>query len=680
MTGNKAYLVEYQAFNGGPFSFGGSKGPKEANNSAGTQDNIDAGNSEMEADPAQEYFILPLWSSYTSTLKSSEAKNGAETLRKTFAQGIEKLLLQVGAARASSTNYVNTASPLRNVSAAGPSYPDLSSYANQCDSQIPSLEDIYEVPSDGIFTSESYDDEGAVADFTNLESTMNIEPKKISQAPEDESWVDAMQEELLQFKTQKVWILVYLPFGKKLIGTKWVYKNKKDERGVIVRNKARYIRGIIDKTLFKKKDKKDIMLKEDRIFISQDKYVVEILKKFDFMSVKTASTPIETQKPLVKYEEAADMDVHLYRSMIGSLIYLTASRPDIMYAVCACYRFQVTLKTSHLHDVKRIFRYLKGQPKLGNPQQTIVNFLEGDLFHGNAKSKQLWLLLLQRQSMLLLPTAVGDQTHETTSSSSPENTQSPKIVLKGTGRLGEDQTMEHIPKDSPSSGGQTSRGDEGELTLQDLLVTCTKLSKQVLRLVKDKNAQATKILNLKERVNKLEKRQSIYKHRYKLSECDFNKLDDLVDKGADYAVNEGRSTDKIKVLNAKAEGVSASGETLSAATLAVSTASVQEASISTARIVSTVGPSNTDVVGPSNQEDVQDLFDDETSIVDILVNIANARPRPVVITDPEQEQIRATPIVQLAIDPKGKGKGKGKGKMVEPEPTKELKKRDFDDA
>ncbi|GJV42018.1 putative ribonuclease H-like domain-containing protein [Tanacetum coccineum] len=409
-----------------------------------------------------------------------------------------------------------------------------------------------------VFTNASYDDEGAVADFTNLETTVNvspiptsrihsihpttqilgdptsavqtrskvnkssgahafIEPKKISQALEDESWVDAMQEELLQFKIQKVWILVDLPFGKKAIGTKWVYRNKKDERGVVVRNKARlvaqgyrqeegidydevfapvarieairiflafasymgfivyqmdvksaflygtideevyvsqppgfvdpkfpkkvykvvkalyglhqaprawyatlstfllksgYRRGTIDKTLFIKKDRNDIMLvqvyvddiifgstkkswcdefealmksrfqmssmgeltfflglqvqqKEDGIFISQDKYVAEILKKFDFDSVKTASTPIETQKPLIKDEEAADVDVHLYRSMIGSLMYLTASRPDIMYAVCACSRFQVTPKTSHLHAVKRIFRYLKGKPKLG---------------------------------------------------------------------------------------------------------------------------------------------------------------------------------------------------------------------------------------------------------------------------------------------------------------------------
>nr|GFA05845.1 uncharacterized mitochondrial protein AtMg00810-like [Tanacetum cinerariifolium] len=78
-----------------------------------------------------------------------------------------------------------------------------------------------------------------------------------------------------------------------------------------------------------------------------------------------ASTSIETKKPLVKDEEVADVDVHIDRSMIGSLMYLTSSRLDIMYAVCSCFRFQVTLKTSHLQAVKRIFRYLKGQPKLG---------------------------------------------------------------------------------------------------------------------------------------------------------------------------------------------------------------------------------------------------------------------------------------------------------------------------
>ncbi|GKC90457.1 putative ribonuclease H-like domain-containing protein, partial [Tanacetum coccineum] len=254
------------------------------------------------------------------------------------------------------------------------------------------------------FTYSSYDDEGAVANFTNLETIVNVspiptsriisshpsaliigdrtsavqtrrknEPKKISEALEDESWVDVMQEELLQFKIQKVWVLVDLPYGKKAIGTKWVYQNKKDERGVVVRNKiSAFLYGKIDEEVYVSQppgflDPKypqkvyqvvkalyglhqapracrfqmssmgeltfflglQVKQKEDCIFISQDKYVTKILKKFDFANVKTASTLIETQKPLVKDEESSDVDVHLYRSMIGFLMYLTASRPDI---------------------------------------------------------------------------------------------------------------------------------------------------------------------------------------------------------------------------------------------------------------------------------------------------------------------------------------------------------------
>ncbi|GJU90478.1 hypothetical protein Tco_1302901 [Tanacetum coccineum] len=74
---------------------------------------------------------------------------------------------------------------------------------------------------------------------------------------------------------------------------------------------------------------------------------------------------METQKPLLKDEDGEEVDVHMYRSMIGSLMYLTSSRPDIMFAVCAYARCQVNPKVSHLHAVKRIFRCLKGQPKLG---------------------------------------------------------------------------------------------------------------------------------------------------------------------------------------------------------------------------------------------------------------------------------------------------------------------------
>ncbi|GJV54719.1 putative ribonuclease H-like domain-containing protein [Tanacetum coccineum] len=163
-------------------------------------------------------------------------------------------------------------------------------------------------------------------------------------------------------------------------------------------------RGKIDKTLFIRRDKGDIMLvqvyvddiifgftkkslcnafeklmhekfymssmgeltfflglqvkqKNDGIFISQDKYVAEILKRFVFIKVKTASTPIKTQKPFLKDEDGEEVDVHIYRLMIGSLMYLASSRPDIMFTVCACARYQVNSNVSHLHVVKRIFRH-----------------------------------------------------------------------------------------------------------------------------------------------------------------------------------------------------------------------------------------------------------------------------------------------------------------------------------
>ncbi|KAI3685502.1 hypothetical protein L6452_34750 [Arctium lappa] len=321
-----------------------------------------------------------------------------------------------------------------------------------------------------------------------------LEPKKAHDAMKESSWIEAMQEELLQFKLQD-----------------------RDERGIVIRNKARLVaqgytqeegidyeevfapvarieairlflayasymnfkvyqmdvksaflygsieeevyvcqppgfenpsypdrvyklkkalyglhqaprawydtlssyllengfeRGIIDKTLFIKRKKKDILLvqiyvddiifgstrdnmckefedlmhqrfkmssmgeltfflglqvqqKSDGIFICQSKYVQDILTKFGFSDSKPASTPMETHKQITTDLEGEDMDVHHYRSIIGSLMYLTASRPDIMFPVCVCARFQVRPKQSHFQAVKRIFRYLKGQPRLG---------------------------------------------------------------------------------------------------------------------------------------------------------------------------------------------------------------------------------------------------------------------------------------------------------------------------
>ncbi|GJZ86785.1 putative ribonuclease H-like domain-containing protein [Tanacetum coccineum] len=319
-----------------------------------------------------------------------------------------------------------------------------------------------------------------------------VEPRSVAQALEDPSWVDAMQEEMQQFKFQNVWVLVDLPEDKYAIGTKWILKNKRDARGIVVRNKARlvaqghrqeegidydevfapvarieamrlflafasylgfmvyqmdvkstflyglsvarieairlflafasylgfivyqmdvlyglhsapktwyatlstfllkhgYRRGTIDKTLFFKNHKRDIILvqvyvddiifgstkkawcdefealmkgefemsamgeltfflglqvqqRPDGIFINQDKYVQEILKKFDLECVRTATTPYEAPKPKSKNEPDSPVNLELVP------------------------RFQVTLTTSNLEAVKKIFKYLKGQPRLG---------------------------------------------------------------------------------------------------------------------------------------------------------------------------------------------------------------------------------------------------------------------------------------------------------------------------
>nr|GEZ09633.1 putative ribonuclease H-like domain-containing protein [Tanacetum cinerariifolium] len=246
-----------------------------------------------------------------------------------------------------------------------------------------------------------------IGDLSSTTQTRK-EPKRVHQALKDPSWIEAIQEELLQLKMQKVWILVDLPHGKRAIGTKWVYRNKNDERGIVVRNKVRvvaqghtqeegidyeevfapsaFLYGTIEEEVyvcqppgFEDPDHPDKVYKvvkalyglhqvkqtKDGIFISQDKYEAEILKMFGLTERKSASTPIDTEKPLLKDPDGEDVGVHIYRSMIGSLMYLTSSRLDIMFAVCACVRFQVTLKASHLHAVKRIFRYLKGKPHLG---------------------------------------------------------------------------------------------------------------------------------------------------------------------------------------------------------------------------------------------------------------------------------------------------------------------------
>nr|GEV11802.1 hypothetical protein [Tanacetum cinerariifolium] len=181
------------------------------------------------------------------------------------------------------------------------------------------------------------------------------EPKNIFDALKDPSWVEAMQEKLLQFKIQNVWVLVDCPKGVRHIGTKWVLKNKKDERGIVIRNKARLVaqgctqvEGIDYEEVFAPIARIEAI----RLFLAYASFMGFIPPGFQ---------DPEFPERVYKVEKAMYGLHQAPRAWYES----QQSRPDIMFDVYACARYQVTPKECHLHAVKRIFRYLKGHPKLG---------------------------------------------------------------------------------------------------------------------------------------------------------------------------------------------------------------------------------------------------------------------------------------------------------------------------
>ncbi|GJS23376.1 putative ribonuclease H-like domain-containing protein [Tanacetum coccineum] len=257
------------------------------------------------------------------------------------------------------------------------------------DPLMPHLEDTTDLLNTGIFSG-AYDDEdvGEEAGLNNLETTMNVYRNKkdergivvsnkermVAQGYTQEEGIDYDEIDVKSsflYGTIEEEVYVCQPPGfKDLQFPNKVYKVYIDD--IIFGSTKKSLCVEFEQMMHKRFQMSSmgeltfflglqVKQKDDGIFISQDKYVADILKKFDFITIKTSSTLIETHKALLNDEEAEDVDVHLYRLMIGSLMYLTASR----FQVCACARFQVTPKVSHLQAMKRIFRYLKGQPKLG---------------------------------------------------------------------------------------------------------------------------------------------------------------------------------------------------------------------------------------------------------------------------------------------------------------------------
>ncbi|GJZ10040.1 putative ribonuclease H-like domain-containing protein [Tanacetum coccineum] len=441
----------------------------QSNGIAGTKACENASKARVETVPGKDYTLLPFLtqdSPFSSSSKDSpdvgfklpreEEKKDAEHLENEDCEvpnTEEPRVNQEQDESVNITNNINTVSSTVNTASIEDNDVDKNIvYGCVDDPNMPNLKEIV--------YSDDDEDVDAEADMTNLDTHILVSPTSTTKIHKDHPLEQIIEDIHSAPQTRrmtknvtghvepkkKVWTLVDLPYGKRAIGTKWIYINKKDKRGIVVRNKARlvaqgytqeegidydeifalvskieaitlflayasfkdfvvyqmdvksaFLYGKIEEevyvcqpprstkkglcTEFQKLMHKKFQMssmgeltfflglqvtqKDDGIFLSQDKYVDEILKKFGFSTVKTASTPMETLKSLMKDENAEDIDVHLYRSMIGSLMYLTSSRPDIMFVVCACARFQVSPKVSHLHAVKRIFRYLKGQPKLG---------------------------------------------------------------------------------------------------------------------------------------------------------------------------------------------------------------------------------------------------------------------------------------------------------------------------
>ncbi|GJR24313.1 putative reverse transcriptase, RNA-dependent DNA polymerase [Tanacetum coccineum] len=388
----------------------------QSNDFAGIKASDNASQARKETEPVKGYILLPLWTAdppYSQDPKTSH-DDGSKTSKKED--------------NVNSTNSVNAAST-NEVNAIG----GKTSIELPFDPNMPALENYI------IFDfSRNDEDDSVEADMNNLDTTIQVRRTQkgnsyIEGSKLDRGYAGRAYTIQVTKKFQTLWIYN----EKRAIVTKWVFRNKKDERGIVIRNKARlvaqgytqeegidydevfalvarieairlflayasfkdfvvyqmdvksdFLYGKIEEEVyvcqpprFKDPDFPDRVYKVEKAlyglhqapkawYETLSTYLLEIDEFYGrtyillgITKVKTASIPIETSKASTKDVNGVEVDVQMFVHD-GSLMYLTSSRPDIMFAVCACARYQVNPKVSHLHDVKRIFRYLKGQPKL----------------------------------------------------------------------------------------------------------------------------------------------------------------------------------------------------------------------------------------------------------------------------------------------------------------------------
>ncbi|GKD89047.1 retrovirus-related pol polyprotein from transposon TNT 1-94, partial [Tanacetum coccineum] len=211
------------------------------------------------------------------------------------------------------------------------------------------------------------------------------EPKKASEALHHPGWVDAMQDELNQFAKNKVWTLVHAPYEGinydetfapvARLEAIMIFLAFVTYMNFIVYQmdvKSAFLNGKLKEEVYVKQspgfEGNELLnhIKQSKIGISinQEKYVKDLLKKYDIngSSVKTLMVPPNNLRPDLSGKAVNETQ---YRGMIRSLMYLTASRPDIQFSTCLCAKYQANPKQSYLIAIKSIFRYLKGTPSLG---------------------------------------------------------------------------------------------------------------------------------------------------------------------------------------------------------------------------------------------------------------------------------------------------------------------------
>nr|GEU38876.1 putative ribonuclease H-like domain-containing protein [Tanacetum cinerariifolium] len=385
--------------------------------------------------------------------------------------------------------------------------------------------------------------------------------------------------------------------------------------------------------------------KEDGIFISHDKYVDEVLRKFSFSDVKSANTTVDMKKTLVKDADGDDVDVYLYRSMIESLMYLTTSRPDIMYEYPRDSSFELVAYTDN--------DYVRASLDKKSTTES-CQFLRSRLISWQCKKQIVVATSTTEAEYVDAASCCGQATSKVTTVNGEKQIQAlvdkKKVYITETSVISdlhlEDAKDEHvtITSNDPLSG-------EDRMKLTKLMELCTQLQSRVLTLETTKASQALEIKSLKRRVKKLEKKEDASKQGRMIANLDVDEGVALVEE------TQGRNDqDMFDTSIFYDEEVVAEKE--------VNTA---DPVLTTGEVVTTAG------VEVKTAAIISQISLDDITLAKSLVDIKISKPKAkgIVIQEPSETP---TPTAIDSSQKSSKAKDKGKTMMIEPE--KPLKKKD----